>query len=211
MTKIQMFLVSLIVFISVAMLGFYFFVPRHCSQGDQIDVYYIDEDFDRVKKILMRTNALDKIVSSQQGEVLYQKWNNLDVSSERLLGPWDINGQGELIVKTKDPDAGTLILKFKQTVHIDKDSLVSKSWISERVGSLKEYNTEMVMIREGERTKVTNRIYMKYERRLPTSYIDYMDRKVAESVAESLQKHREAVVKLIASYSDKRIILPLKR
>lgn len=211
MTKIQMLLGSLIVLISVTMLGFYFFVPRHCSKGGQQDVYYIDEDFDRVRKILTRTNALESIVSSQQGEVIHQEWEDLDLSANRLLGPWDVNGKGILIVRTKDADLGTLILKFKQTVHIDEDTLVSKSWLADPVGGLKEYNTEMVMARDGKKTKVTNQIYMEYERRLPKSYIDYMDRKIAESVAESLQKHREAVTELIAKYADKRIILPIRR
>jgi hypothetical protein len=211
MNKTQILLGSLIAVSFLAMAGFYFFVPRHCSQGDQEDIYYIDEEFDRVRKILVRTDSLEEIVSYQHGEVLYQEWKNLDLSMRRLLGPWDVNGSGELVVRTEDPDAGSLVLKFRQTVHIDEDSLVSKTFLDSPVGNLKEYITELVMVREGEKTHVKNRIIIKYERRLPTSYIDYMDQKISESVSQGLEKNREAITSLIARYSGSRIILPIKR
>jgi len=211
MNRTQLVLGSLIVVMFAAMAGFYFLVPRHCSQGAAEDIYYIDEDFDRVRRILVRTNSLEEIVSNQHGEVLHQSWHNLNVSADRLRGPWDINGHGEFIVRTNDPDAGPLILRFRQVIHIGENSLVSESSLVEPVGNLKEYRTHMTMVRDGEKTKVTNQITLKYERRLPTSYIEYMDQKVDESASSSLEKNRESMLSLVRRYADKKLILPIKR
>ena len=195
----------------MAMLGFYFLVTTHCSQSSQEDIYYIDQEFDQVRKVLSRKNSLEEIVASQHGEVLHQEWHNLDVSADRLLGPWDINGFGEFIIKSNDPELGTFVLRFNQTVSISKDTLVSKSSLAEPSGDLKEYNTEMTMTRDGEKTKVACRTSLKYERKIPVNYIDYMDQQVDKAVAEGLRTNQEAILSLMDKNPGKRFVLPIKR
>ena len=213
MTKTQISLGSLIVLTFLAMVGFHFFVPRHASSSKKVLTYTIDQPFDRVRKILIKTDSLEEIVQGQHGEVLHQEWYNLNVSADRIFGGegWDINGSGTFVVRTEDPDAGELVLHFHQTVEITKTGMTSRSWLVSPVGNLKAYETIIVMKGKGEHTEVVNTVYLQYERRLPQRYIQYMDGRVAESASNAVVKSREGMLRLINKYRDKRFIIPIKR
>lgn len=211
MTTTRVVLGSLIALMFMAMLGFYYLVPRHASQSARENIYHIDQSYDRVRKILTRTNSLEEIVAHQHGEVIHQDWGNLNISADRLRGPWNVNGVGEFIVKSEDPEAGTLILHFRQKVYIGPDYMTSEASLVSPVGNLKEYNTFMRMERDGDRTVVRNRISLKYERRLPKGYIEYMDKKVGEAAERGLDKGREAMLNLCSKYANKKFIIPIKR
>lgn len=213
MSRTQKVLGSLIVFTFMTMVGFHFFVPRHASSSKEVGSYTLDVPFDRVRKILIKTDSLEEIVRYQHGQVLHQEWEDLNVSTDRIIGGngWDIVGHGSFVVRAEDPDAGELILHFNQYVEIKKNSMVSRSWLSQPVGNLKEYETKMVMVGEGEQTKVSNEVYLKYERRLPQTHIDYMDGRVRESAKKAIAKSREGMTNFIEKYRDKKFIIPIRR
>jgi hypothetical protein len=196
----------------IAMAGFYFLAQRHTSSSAQEHTYMIEEKFEKVRKVMMKKDSLEYLASYQHGQLLDQEWDDLYISSDRLLTTkWNVDGQGWFVVRVHDEHAGELILRFNQTAHIDKDWLESTNELAETVGPLKEYKIEVRMDADGDRTKVWSRVSLTYERRLPESYKEYMDTTVEESVIRGLQKSKEAIQSLVAKYTDKRFVFPIRR
>jgi hypothetical protein len=209
MNRTQILLVVLIAITFLIGTAALFFLQHHDSFGNQKGTFYIDTDFDKVRKIMVRNDCLEEIVSYQHGEVLDQDWEDLDVSMVTLR-QWDIDGIGRLIVKTEDPEAGTLILPFEQKVRVRKDSIKSHTYLTEQVKYLKDYQTKVEMSRDGDRTKVVLEVSLEYGRKLPASYVEYMDTKVQESADQGWLKAKEAFQAVVAKYRDRRFTIPLR-
>lgn len=211
MNRTQQIMSGILVFLFVLTIGFYLFVPRHRSTTKKFDTYMIEENFDQVKKVLVRTDALETLVSAQHGEVVHQEWDSLSFSSNRILTTkWNVDGKGEFTVKATDPHMGEVLLRFRQEVRVDEDWLKIDVFLAEPVGALREYRTVTHLSRDGERTKVHTVVSLIYERKLPRNYINYMDEIVEQSAQTTLDKSREAMRDLIAKYGDKRFIFRLK-
>ena len=195
------------------MSGFFYLFPRHNSAYGKADSYMIDAPYSEVRKILIKKDSLHELVKLQHGEVLYQEWDNLDISKEKLFDGkgWDINGNGRFGVRTSHPDEGELVLHFRQKVDIKKDSLENLSWLRHPVGNLMQYQVVMKMRPDGDVTRVRTVIYLEYERRLPFGYIEYMDNKVEEACMSALEKSRTGMQTLIARYKGKKIVIPIRR
>lgn len=209
MNKTQFILGTMIVIIFLlGCLGLYIF-RDHASQGNREGTFFIDVEFDKVRKVMVRNNCLEEIVSYQHGEVLDQEWEDLDLSMRRLT-KWDIDGVGRLIVKTEDPEAGTLVLPFKQKVAVREDYIDSTTVLMEPVGYLADYRTAVKMSRDGDRTKVELTVSLEYGRKLPANYVEYMDTKVQESADIGWLKAKEAFIAVVNKYKDRRFTLPLR-
>ena len=209
MSRTQIFLIILIVMTFLLGTASIFFFRQHDSSGKQRDTFYIDTNFDVVRKIMVRNDCLEEIVSYQHGEVLDQKWEDLDITMVTLR-KWDIDGVGRLVVKAEDPEAGALILPFEQTVHVRHDNIKSHTYLIDPVKYLKDYQTKVEMSRDGDRTKVVLEVSLKYGRKLPASYVEYMDTKVQESADKGCAKAKEALIAVVAKYRDRKFTIPLR-
>ena len=209
MNRTRAILLAVIILLSVPIAA-YLLTPRHQSVGTKNDAYYIEAEFERVRKIMVRTNSFEKIVSSQHGKVLHQEWSDLSFQSEKLFSNWNIDGLGIFVVQTSDPYEGSLILRFNQEVSVEKESLVSTARLAEPVGHLKGYTTHISMTPEGGRTRVDSSVSLRYERKVPRRYQEFMDSKVQQAAEENWQRGRDAVIGLVEQYRDARFIVPLK-
>ncbi len=185
----------------------YSLIPVHRSVGSKTGSYYIDADFERVRKIMVRTNSLEKIVSQQHGQVLDQKWSDLSLHAQNLRS-WNIDGRGAFVVKTIDPVEGELILYFTHEVAIRKDSLSSAASLVQPVSHLQSFVTTIRMTPEDNRTRVDSSVSLRYDRKVPSQYRRYMDAKVQEAAERNWLKGQEATIALVDQYRNSNIILP---
>ena len=190
--------ISGIVAVFVVLMGIFLFVPRHTSRGVSSGTIYIDTSFDKVRRILVLNDSLKEMVALQHGEVLHNEWETLRLSSDRLLTlDWDIDGVGNFVVRTQDPNAGELILNFEQKVEVRKDCITSKTRLKKAVGPLQEYDMDLRLSRDGERTKVKLTVSLRYSRKLPRTHIDYMNDKVQSSADQGWEKGINGLVQII--------------
>ena len=184
-------------------------LPRHESQGHRGGEFYVEVPFKKVRRVMVRGNCLEEIVAYQHGEVLSQKWEDLDLSMRRLT-KWDVDGVGHLIVRVENPEMGTLVLPFRQEVAVREDHIDSKTKLIEPVGYLADYETNVQMVAEGNRTKIILSVSLEYGRRLPKNYVGYMDTKVQTAAEDGWERAKEALTAVIAKHKDRRFVLPLR-
>ena len=163
------------------------------------------------EKILVRNDCLRDMVEYQHGELLENDWDDLVISSERLLKGWEIDGTGYFTVRVDDPHVGPMVLRFKQKIHVDQNWMTSYTSLVQPVDCLKKYDIELMMNSDGTKTNVDTTVSLVYERRLPLVYVQYMNEQVEESARQSLLAGREAMLRLVDKYRNKRFIIPIRK
>ncbi len=208
MTKTRFLTTMIIVFtFLVGCFGFFFF-RDHTSKGHRAGVFHVDVEFDKVRKMMVRHNCSKEIAAYQHGEVLDQEWEDLDFSMRRIT-KWDIDGVGRLVVKAEDPEAGTLVLPFKQKVAVRENHIESQTLLMEPAGYLADYQTVVTMSRDGDGTKIELSVSLEYRRKLPAIYVEFMDSKVQEAAENGWLKAKEAFIAVIDKYKHRKFTLPL--
>jgi hypothetical protein len=198
-------LIILACFLLVAALGVLAYpviFPVVTAEKVATDEYAIDLNFDKVRKIIVRCNALQSIVAQQYGEVVSQDWSKLDFQG---LIDWDLEGEGQFVVRFDNPNIPEL-LHFTQTVHITKDRIESRSGLIEPHGYLKDFVTETVWWNAGGKTSARSQVKIVYERRIPVNYKSYMEEEVAKAAEKSLKGSHDAIVALIEKNRNRRFI-----
>jgi hypothetical protein len=212
MTPFRWTLLGVIVLLAVVGAAAYFNIVKHASRASKSNTYTIDLKFERVKKILSKTDTLEAIVEAQHGKLIDRKWHSLNISSEKLRSGWEVNGTAEFVVLTNHPETGQLRLRFAQRINITKTSLRSETVLMEPCGHIKGIATVLEMVPNGEQqTKVSVQSQIVYERKLPKQYVGYMDQRVNEAADKMLVKNQEVLTSHIEKYRDKKFIIPLKR
>jgi hypothetical protein len=210
MSKFRLILIAAILLTSAAMFAVPRYLPKHESRSHREATYFIDVEYEKVKKILVRTDSMPEIVEYQHGELLFREWKSLSLSSDKLFQGWQVEGSGEFVVRTNDPETGTLELRFRQKILISESGARIEADLVQPVGSLIDYRTVMDLRPSNGGTEVSNSITIVYARRLPSTYVEYMDSKVAEATKQGLQRSEQAMRNLVNKYKDKKFIIPIK-
>ena len=107
--------------------------------------FTIDERMPRVRKILVRTNAVKKIVAMADAELLDQEWLDMefDLGKKILDRDWHVDGEGKLDVVVKNSYLGNVNLTLDQTVDIRPDKLVAVSKLGKSSGAITKYDSNV--------------------------------------------------------------------
>lgn len=192
------------------------FFPVYISSQEIEDTFFIDMPYDQVRKILVRTDALDEIIRRQHGRIVYRKWNNLNFSVKKLFDPyvnskWKINGSGEIVIKSKNENLHNHILRFIYLVQIDANQMVIDSTLDGDYDDLMNYGTYMRFEKWGEKTKVYIYIHIRYAKRVPQGYEHCVDEGVHHDIESSLHNIKHALLDICSRYRNQRMIIPLIR
>ncbi len=210
MLNLKLVLAFLVVLLSFGIGLFCIFVRRHCAEACSSITYNVDLEFDQFRKVMVRTDSLEEILSYEQGRLIDRNWHKIVLSSERLLNGFDFDTTGDFTVSKKDDDLGELILKFNQQTHIGRAGITTETVLAEPVGYVKLIRTNMTAVPDGQQTVVTIAICLKYERRLPSMYFEEVDRKLAESASKTLGNNKKAVQNLVSKYGNMKFVFPIK-
>ncbi|MDZ4658212.1 MAG: hypothetical protein SH868_11600 [Bythopirellula sp.] len=185
--------------------------------------FVINEDFTKVRKIMVRTNAAKEIITmGGTSEFVDQKWEegSVDIGAENVgeallksvfsADPgWELNLEGELKVRTLDEYVGREVVTLQQNVHIDPNVINSATKLLKGSERLLDYAMTTRLEREEDHTLITLKLMQEIKTHAPWFAHGIADRRVKASAARSLEKQEGAMIKLIEDNKDKEWLFPL--
>jgi hypothetical protein len=185
--------------------------------------FVIDEDFTKIRKIMVRTNAAKQIITmGGTSEFVEQKWEEASIESPNgnvaeallnaVLSPdpgWKLELKGDLKVRTLDDYVGREVVTLKQNVEITPDLINSVSDMVEGSERLLGYKMVTRQEREEDHTRITLTLTQKIKTHAPWFAHGIADRRVYESALRSVEKQKAAMIKLIDENKDQAWLFPL--
>lgn len=185
--------------------------------------FVINEDFTKVRKIMVRTNATKQIITmGGTSEFVEQKWEEASVQSPKgsvaeallnaVLSPdpgWKLELKGDLKVRTLDDYVGKEVVELKQHVEITPDLINSVSDMVKGSERLLGYKMTTRQEREGDHTRITLTLTQKIKTHAPWFAHGIADRRVYESAMKSVERQEAAMIKLIDENKDQSWLFPL--
>ncbi len=195
----------------------------YVSQQTVERTFVIDQDFTKVRKIMVRTDASKEIITmGGTSEFVEQKWEGGSVQAEgeniaeallkTVLSPdpnWSLKLDGILKVRTLDDYVGHEVVTLQQAVQIQPNFIDSQSQLTEGSERLLDYALTTRLEREGDHTRVTLKLMQKIKTHAPWFAHGIADNRVRASAARSLEKQEAAMTKLIDDNKDKDWLFPL--
>ncbi len=174
--------------------------------------FVIDEDFTKVRKILVRTDAAKQIVTmTGDSEFIDQQWNTIGagLEGERLLDlKWQLGLEGTLQVRTKDPYVGEQEITLRQTVHIDPDQILSDVTLTKPSLRLRQYAMVTHFQRQADgKTLVHQQLTQEILTDAPWFAHGIADRRVYASAEQALENQEAAIRQIVAENRDQRWLL----
>jgi hypothetical protein len=175
-------------------------------------LFVIDEDFTKVRKILVRTDATKKIVTmTGDSEFIDQKWNTvgggLEIPDLRDF-KWHLQLQGIMQLRTRDAYIGVHEISLRQDVTIDPDQIHSVVELTKPTDRLRQYEMTTWFQRQGEgHTLVRQRLKEEIVTDAPPFAHFIADRRVYQAADKALVNQERAIRQIIEENSDKRWLL----
>jgi hypothetical protein len=206
---------GLIVLCLLALVASVFVLPRQYASEQAVEVSFtVDQDFTTVRKILVRTDALKRIITmTGESELLDQNWSALGGGLDSLNPldlKWRLELHGTLKVRTLDEYVGRNDVTLRQEVKIDPDQLHSEVELTEGSKRLLDYQMTTWFMRDaaGNKTRVVQRLKQEILTDAPWFAHAIADRRVRASAERALTKQQRAIRKVIEDNLGKRWLLP---
>lgn len=186
---------------------FFIFFPHSCKKSIS-DKFYLDYDFETVRKTFVRTKAKERLIELNQGQIISQKIEDVNVSTDKILkgmrGNWRVEGSGVFNVKFQHAQLGDSVLNFKQTFFITTNSMIVKVYLLEPSGNLHRYEHSMTMSSFGDQTKVETETFTEIKYNSPNikSIQDKIDSDTIKGLEEGRIKFRDSLSQVIKQYKD---------
>lgn len=185
--------------------------------------FVIEEDFTKVRKIMVRTNAAKEIITmGGTSEFVEQQWKGGSLQAEgesfgeALLQSvfsadpgWQLNLEGILKVRTLDDYVGREVVTLQQNVEINPDFIDSRTRLIEGSARLLDYGMTTRLEREGDHTRVTLELMQVIKTHAPWFAHKIADDRVRASAENAIRRQEVAMIKLIDDNKDQRLLFPL--
>ena len=190
--------------------------------------FVIEENFTKVRKIMVRTNAAKEIVTmGGDSEFVEQTWNELNADPgigegvgdgaiakallRNVIGDpnWELRLEGDLKVRTLDDYVGRQVVTLKQVVEIVPDHIQSDTKLVRGAGRLLGYAMMTRLEREEDHTRVTLRLTQEINTDPPWFAHSIADRRVLASIEKTLANQEQAMHQLIDDNRDQKWLFPL--
>jgi hypothetical protein len=191
--------------------------------------FVIEENFTKVRKIMVRTDAAKQIVTmGGDSEFVEQTWDDVSPElgiegevGEGALGrallknvlssapAWELKLEGQLKVRTLDDYVGQNIVTLEQQVEIVPDHIQSDTQLVEGAGRLLDYGMTTRLERAEEHTLVTLKLSQEILTDAPWFAHGIADRRVRAAVHKTLANQEQAMRQLIEENRDQSWLFPL--
>ena len=173
--------------------------------------FELDVGMARARKILVRTDAVKKMVAMADATLLDQKWQNMSFESDGplLKADWHVSGKGQLSIEINDAYLGEQSIKLDQTVDVRPNRLYSTNKLVEPSKSIHEYDSTLELTPNADENGVvdtTLKITVHTTANLLTR--SYVEKEIKAAAGRSLDQQEKAIRELIAEQRDKLLILP---
>ena len=173
--------------------------------------FVIDVPMQRVRKILVRTNAVKKIVAMADAKVQDQKWLKMKFDADRRLldRDWQLDGTGELVVQINDAYLGQHDITLQQSVDIAPTRLHSTNTTDGPQGPVQKYESEFTLV-ESENGKAKFDLSLNLEIQTTANLLtrSRVESEIKAAAARSLEKQEKAIREVVDEQKDKLLILP---
>lgn len=186
--------------------------------------FVIDDDFTKVRKIMVRTDAAKEIVTMGGGsEFVEQTWEggSADATGEdfgkKVLQnvfsndpDWELKLYGILKVRTLDEYVGQHVVTLEQDVEITPDSIQSDTKLKRGSERLLGYAMTTRLERDSDQTRVNLKLTQRIKTDAPWFAHAIARRRVRASIERTLANQEVAMQRLIEENSDQQWLFPLR-
>lgn len=173
--------------------------------------FELNESMPRVRKILVRTNAVKKIVAMADAELLNQKWLQMEFTIERpiLRQDWHLDGTGELIVRTNDAYIGRHDIMLIQSIDVTPERLHVSNDLAHPAGPIREYASTLTLTPGVDgKASITTTLNLKIKTKVSWLTRKTVEQRIRESARAASQKQEQAIRNVVQQHADELIILP---
>ena len=175
--------------------------------------FTIDVPMERVRKILVRTNAVKKIVAMSDAELKGQKWVDMDfeMPGKLLDRNWHVDGEGKLKILIKDSYIGDNEITLSQAVDIKRQRLHVTNVLDQPTDAIRDYDSTMTLTPD----EVGNAMFdTKLELKIKTTAnwitTGKVEKEIKASAKRSLERQEQAIRDAVDEQADKMFIVPDK-
>jgi hypothetical protein len=186
--------------------------------------FTIDEDFTKVRKIMVRTNAAKEIVTmGGDSEFIEQRWEDgsAELGGEKIGQAllrsalsedpdWKLELRGTLKVRLLDDTIGHEVIELQQKVEIVPDRLQSHVKLKRGTERLLGYTMNTTLVRAEDHTRVELELRQKIKLDLPWFAHGIASRRVRAAAEKSLANQDRAIRQLLKENADKAGLFPLR-
>ncbi|MFO0913894.1 MAG: hypothetical protein U0795_13125 [Pirellulales bacterium] len=205
--------ISLIVVLILVAAGLlWVLVPRDWEfTGVAERKFTISHPFGRVRQILVRTNAIREVVALNNGQLVDQQWQDLNVDVRQLLTnpDWSLSADGVLKVQIHDPYVGEAVIELNQSVAVTPNQLKVENRLAQPTERLLDYATSTTAAANAEGSaEFQAKVELRVKVRTLYLWRGIARRRVTAAAEQSLAKQEEALRAIVADRQDAAIILP---
>jgi hypothetical protein len=200
----------------VLAVGYILFQLPHSCKKSVVDSFYLNYDYETVRKTMVRTKAKERLIELSQGQIISEKIEDVNISTDKLLkgmrGNWRVEGSGVFKVRYQHPQLGDKMLNFKQTFYITPKQMLIKIAQLEPVGEMYYYEQTILLTAYGNQTRVDSTISIEIRYKAPPikSIENKIDLDTAKGVQEASDKFRQSMNYVIGAYKDQNISIPFR-
>lgn len=176
--------------------------------------FTLDCDFETVRKVIVRTNAAERLLEASHARIVSQDWKGFALGADKIIRPnWVLDTSGTFTIEVSVPSLGTRTIVMGQTVHITNTKMILCSKLKSNADELKDYQIIMKLWQSGDKTEVELLQYTAVEVRVPRTqgWRDELERLVAQNSRASLEGIEVVFRQIVEDYRGKRFIIPIRK
>lgn len=173
--------------------------------------FTIDVPMERVRKILVRTNAAKKIIAMSDAELKGQKWVDMDfeMPGKILDRNWHVDGQGKLEVLIKDSYLGDNRITLNQSVDITRQRLHVINRLDQPTDSIRNYDSVMTLTpNDVGNAQFECQLDLEIKTTANGLIKSRVESEIKSAAAKSLERQEQAIRAVVDEQADKILILP---
>lgn len=174
--------------------GLYFGTKNYERTASIRHSFYLNQNFDTVRKIFVRTKAADEVVKLQYAEVVEKKTTGFNFR----LRPLQLQLAGWVKVKSKHEDS---VMDLAQQIQITEDSLWSSYRLILPTKHKKMMHYQVLMVRDGMRTRVDVAMKITVRYTILFFYEQKADERVKAGIKEWADGIEHALTEVVGRYS----------
>ena len=203
-------IVVLAVLFGLGLCGWFFTTSDLTVESSAQHEFTIDERMPRVRKILVRTNAVKKIVAMADATLLDQKWQNMDFEMGKLLDrDWHVDGNGKLDIVVNNSYLGKIDLTLDQQVDIRPEQLESVSKLAKSSGSITQYDSKIELTPDSDgKAKFQTSLSLEVSTKANIFTRRLVEKNIRAAADSALKNQEKAFRKIVDDKKDDILILP---
>lgn len=157
-----------------------------------------------VRKILVRSNAVKRIVAMADAKLVDQRWLGMHFQLQHpILDPdFDLKGNGQLVVETNNRYLGKYQITLDQNINITRYNLSVVSNLDQPVGPIRKYYSTLTLVPD-EQGKARFESTLELEIKTTASWLisPFVKAGIRAAARDSLRNQEKALREVVASGS----------